>query len=1215
MRFGILGPLEVRDERGVVELGGSRPRAILAVLLLHPNEPVSAERLVLDVWGEEAPPAALKRLHVSVSRLRKALGDPDAVTTTAGGYRLRLEPDDLDAERFERLAEEGRDALAAAAPERAAGLLREALGLWRGRPLADLAFEPFAQAEIARLEEQRLAALEARVDADLAVGRHAVLVGELQRLVAAHPTRERLAAQLMLALYRCRRQADALAVYRETSARLVDELGLQPGEELRSLELRVLEQDPALEAPQRAAEPEPAPSPPATRDATRRVVSVLRAGLADAAAFAAGLDPEALHARLDGCWERCARVIERHGGAVEQIERDGIVAAFGLAELHEDDALRAVRAADELRALDGVELRVGVATGEVFVAAGARGQRFATGEPLRAAAELEGAAAAREVLIAAATRRLAAAAAEVEPAAGAWRLLALVEDVAEPVTAFVGRDAELAALNAAFERAAGEPGCRLVTVVGPPGIGKSRIARELRGRVAATVVVGRCLSYGEGITYRPLAEIVGQLDGAVDRLDARAARGVSAAVGAAAEPSHAEETAWAFRRLFEALAADRPLVVIVDDVHWAEPTLLDLLEYVAAFSTGAPLLLLCLARPELLELRPDWAAPQADRALIPLDPLPSAEAWEIARGLGAGDFAQRIVETAEGNPFFLEQLVVASAEDAGAALPPSIRAVLAARIDRLAPGERAALERAAVEGRGFHAGALNGDGVAAHLVALVRKGLIRPDRSAPAGADAFRFAHVLIREAAYDGVPKQRRAELHEAVGRWLAASPGAADEVVGYHLEQAYRYRAELGEEAPALAGEAAQRLAAGARAALLRGDFPAGVQMLERAVVLTAGDGRARCALLPALGVALLESGRLGDAERVLAEAVALGHELGDDRLEARARVERQFVRLHAGSGARLDEARRTAYAALRVLEAHGDELGQCRAWRLRAWIEWTQSHVALAREAWERAAGHAARAGEERERVEILGFQASAAAFGPTPVSEGIRICTAIREQVHASQVAEAVALRPLGLLHALNGDFEEARRLTGRANAILDELGRMHSAVHHHEPMVEMLAGRPEAAERRLRAAYDNLAAMGERALLATTAALLAQAVYAQGRLEEAEELCLTSERHADPDDLSSQLIWRTVRARVLARRGGLEEAEALAREAVAIAARTDELVDHGDALVALADVLELRGDREGAREATQDALALYERKEAIVPAERVRSREQPTSGRR
>jgi len=346
-----------------------------------------------------------------------------------------------------------------------------------------------------------------------------------------------------------------------------------------------------------------------------------------------------------------------------------------------------------------------------------------------------------------------------------------------------------------------------------------------------------------------------------------------------------------------------------------------------------------------------------------------------------------------------------------------------------------------------------------------------------------------------------------------------------------------------------------------------------------------------------------------------VTLAHTLGDDRLEARGRVEQELVRLHEGVGGGLAEARRTADAALRTLEAHGDELGQCRAWRLRAWIEWTQSHVAHAREAWQRAAGHAGRAGEERERFEILGFLASAAVYGPTPVSEGIRVCTAIREEVHASQVAEAVVMRPLGLLHALNGDFDEARRLTARAGAILDELGRMHSAVLHHEAAVELLAGRPDVAEQRLRAAYEKLDTMGERALLATTAAMLAQAVYAQERAEEAEELCRTSERHADPDDLSSQMIWRGVRARALAGRGELDAAEALAREAVAIAARTDELIDHGDALLALAEVLERRGDADGAQQAAKEALALYERKEAIVPAERLRSDEQPTSGRR
>jgi ATP/maltotriose-dependent transcriptional regulator MalT len=303
--------------------------------------------------------------------------------------------------------------------------------------------------------------------------------------------------------------------------------------------------------------------------------------------------------------------------------------------------------------------------------------------------------------------------------------------------------------------------------------------------------------------------------------------------------------------------------------------------------------------------------------------------------------------------------------------------------------------------------------------------------------------------------------------------------------------------------------------------------------------------------------------------------------------------------------------------VLAEHDDAIGQCRAWRLLAWVEWIESQAARADAAWERAAALAERAGDERELFEILGWRAAAAVFGPAPVDKAIRRCTAIGEQVRASPIAAAVTLRPLGLLHALRGDFDEARRLIRASNETLDELGRMQSVVSHHEAVVELLAGEPAAAERRLRQGYARLEAMGEQALLATTAAFLAEAVLAQGDAGEAEALCATAERLAPADDVITHALARGVRARVLAGRGRYDEAEAAAEEAVALAGRTDALVEHGDAHLALADVLELRGRGDAAMLHVREAIALYERKGAVVLAERARSRRRPehtTSGR-
>jgi DNA-binding SARP family transcriptional activator/predicted ATPase len=1227
LEFRILGPLEVVADGRVLELPAAKPRGLLAILLLNANAVVAADRLIDELWGEEPPPSAAKLLQGYVSRLRTLLPG-ELILTRPRGYQLRLEPEQLDLGRFERLLAESRTA----SPAGAVAALREALALWRGPPLADVRDAPFAQTAAPPLEELQLAALERCMDAELELGRHAEVVGELRELVAEHPYRERLTGQLMVALYRSGRQADALAAYRDTRARLVDDLGLEPGEALRELEQQVLAQAPELQAaqpaPEAAVEREPEPEPEPELVARRRLVTVVRAGLADPAGLAERLDPEALHAVLDRCWDDAATVVERHGGAVERSAADGLMGVFGRDELHEDDALRALRAALELRDAVEPELGIGVDTGQVFVGTAARGGRFATGAPVEGAAGLERAAAAGEILVGESTHALAGGAVLVEPADGGWRLLGLREAAAAiDAAAFVGRAEELESLERTFADAVAGPGCRLVTVIGPPGIGKSRLVRELGARLGdrATVVLGRCPSYGEGITYGPLAEMVRGLGAQrpTDLVGDDAARLVLGAAGDGEAPGRPEETAWAFRRLFEALARHRPLVAVFEDVHWAEPTLLDLVDHIAAFSAGAPILLVCLARPELAETRPAWVAPQAHRSVLALDALPVADARALAAELGAGETAARVAAAAEGNPLFVEQLVAVGDDS----LPPTIHAVLTARIDRLGAGERAALELASVEGRSFHRGALAEllperlrAGLDAHLIALVRGQLIRADVAALAGDDAFRFAHALIREAAYEGLPKHLRADLHERVGRWLAARDAAPDELIGFHLEQTCRYRAEFGVDGDAgraLAAEAAQRLATAARAALVRADLPTSARLLERAVALLSADDAARAALLPALGVALLDAGRLDGAERVLGEALAVAEERADARLAARARVELQFLRLHAAPAGGTPEATAVATEAARVLAEHDDEIGQCRAWRLLAWVAWIKSQAARADAAWERAAALAARAGDERELFEILGWRAAAAVFGPTPVDEAIRRCEAICEQVAASPIAAADALRPLGLLHALRGDFDEARRLIRASNETLDELGRMQSVVSHHEAVVELLAGEPAAAERRLRQGYERLEAMGEQALLATTAAFLAQAVQARGDADEAEALCATAERLAPADDVITHAIARGVRARVLAGRGRYDEAESAGAEAVALAARTDALVEHGDAHLALADVLELRGRGEAAAGHVREAISLYERKGAVVLAERARSRRQPehtTSGR-
>src|SRR5215210_4166558 len=595
-------------------------------------------------------------------------------------------------------------------------------------------------------------------------------------------------------------------------------------------------------------------APPAGVE-TRKVVTVVFTDVVDSTALGERLDPESLRRVMWRYFDAMQATLERHGGTVEKFIGDAIVAVFGVPAVHEDDALRAIRAAFEMRELlervneslageYGVRIgtRTGVNTGEVIVGDTVGDQKLATGDAVNVAARLEQAAQPGEVLIGKPTYQLVRDAVVVEAAPAveakgksqplaAWRLLGIRPDVpafARPiVTPFVGRSRELDELRFGFQTAVRESSCCLATIVGPPGIGKSRLAREVvrSFESVARVVVGRCVAYGEGITYLPLAEVVREVAGPDPEPTLRelltnvergpiATRLIMGAIGANDEPGSPEETAWAFRRLFETLALSRPLVVVVDDIHWAEPALLDLLEYVLGFSIGAPILLLCLARPDLFDARPSWSAPRSRATLVSLSPLSTDESEDLVEGLlhdvdVSPALRERIVGAAEGNPLFVEQMLAMLADDPDTAhdtVPATIHALLAARIERLEPGERAVLLRASVEGRLFHRGTVaqllpsqRTDGLGSILLALTRKELLRPDRSLFEGDDGFRFNHVLIRDVAYASMPKDLRADLHLRLASWLEAragrQPTGQDELVGYHLEQAYLTRAELGQ------------------------------------------------------------------------------------------------------------------------------------------------------------------------------------------------------------------------------------------------------------------------------------------------------------------------------------------------------------------------------------------------------------------------------------
>jgi class 3 adenylate cyclase/tetratricopeptide (TPR) repeat protein len=1001
----------------------------------------------------------------------------------------------------------------------------------------------------------------------------------------------------------------------------------------------------------------------------RKTVTVVFSDVIDSTPLGEQLDAETYRRVMSRYFIEVSRVLERHGGTVEKFIGDAVMAVFGIPVLHEDDALRAVRAASELReALAtlngelrgeyGIELavRIGINTGEVVAGDPGEGQAFATGECVTIAQRLESAASPGEILIGEPTQRLVRNAALVEPIepltvkgkskpVRAWRLLGVVTGApafARRLDApMVGRESELEQLRAAFYETVRDQACRLITVVGSAGIGKSRLAKELLASVRdeATVLVGRCLPYGEGITYWPLRDLVRDAAGELSQArleellegeeDAeRIAARVAGAIGVGGSAGAPEETMWAVRRLLEHLARQRPLIVCFDDLQWAEATFLELIEYVVGWGRDAPILVVCLARPELLERHPSWLGGRPSATTIALEPLSSPEAeklLDLLRGETevSSDLLAQITEAAEGNPLFVEQMLAMITENGSAdhklSIPPSIHALLAARLDRLEPEERAVVERASVIGREFWRGAVadlspeeERGSMGTLLMTLVRKEFILPHSSIFPREDGFHFRHSLIRDAAYLGVPKEARAQLHERYAGWLERAAGERaselDEILGYHLEQALRFRQEVGplEDSSELASRAGERLgAAGRRAIVSRGDVSAAASLITRAVALLPSEHPSRRELLTELGSALMMTGDFTRADLVLTEAQEAATAAGDRRLEARTRIEREFFKAFAGSeDASLSIAQVTA-DAIPVLEATEDDLGLARAWRLRSEVELRAGRWGARAEALERALEHARLAGDLREEATLVALLAQAIYYGPTPVEEAIDRCEGFLTEATGERSLEAAVTSTLSGLHAMRGDFDQARRLWASAELIYEELHlNFRRAARSLVPgTVEMLAGRPEAAERELRWGYDTLERMGEKAVRATLAAYVAESIYAQDRNDEAESFAQIAQETAADDDLVPQILWRSVCARVLARRGRLEQAEELAREAARLVERTDFCDLQADTLLSLAEVLASGDGADEAAGLVEEARRIFVAKGNVVGAGR------------
>jgi DNA-binding SARP family transcriptional activator len=1171
----ILGQVDAVDGDRVVALPRRMQRGLLAFLALQEGRMASSDTIVDALWGERPPVHARDALHNNVAQLRSALGAETIRTTQPAGYRLDLEIAQIDFVQFEAITAA---ALATDDGAERARMLREALALWRGPPLADVADLPFAALEAPRLADRRTTTRRLLVDAELALGRHTTLIAEIEALADEQPYDRQIWGQLMLAYYRAGRDADALNAF-DRAARGLDEIGVEPGPELHERQRQILNHDPALLLPR----PAPAAAAP-----VRKVVTVV---FAAPAVPGDEVDPERLRAFADRSFGEARAVVERHGGTVERLADSSLMAVLGIPTAHEDDALRAVRAAVELNTQPQ---RFGIATGEVLADPGG-GAAAVTGAAVAAARQAQQAAGAGEILLHSSTLRLVRAAVKAEPVGSScFRLTGLVEGAPSVERHFeaglVDREHELAALREALEQVLTDRTSHAVTVVGEAGIGKTRLARELLEPHAAdvTILVGRCVAYGVGATNLPLREMVEQAGGDLTSLLTG-----TGSVG---------EAQLSIRRYFESLAARRPLALVFEDIHWAEPPLLDLIEYLGEQLDDVPVFLLCLARPDLLESRSEWPVGPA------LEPLSDDDTRRLLGALpGALGPAEDalIVAAAEGNPLYAEQLRAYAVEGGELGLvPPPIESLLAGRLDRLDPEEREALRRAAVVGRAFSRrvlAALWPDGDVDRVVsALTTKGLLRR------GRDGVRFHHVLIRDVAYASLTKAERSEHHARLAEFLDAEATGSDELLGYHLERAYRYRVDVGTvdaAARVLADAAGARLGAAGIAAAKRGDAPAAVDLLGRAADLLPEGASLRLDLLCELGVALRAVGDLRRAEEALARAALEAEEAGDRRAAARVRLELANVRLLSDPGDRAAELIEAATAAIPVFEAAHDERGLARAWRLIAYAEGAmRCRYGPSADAAERALAHCLKSGWST--ATFLGEVAVALYYGPTPVAAGVQRCRSLLRR--ADLGGEAVVSTSLGGLEAMRGRFAEARSLLDRARALYEELGQAavaHAMTAGVRGETELLAGDAAAAERVFRESYDALAAIGDRAYLATRAAQLAEAVFLAGRRVEAFEWSRIAERDAGADDVPTQFIWRAVRARLLAAEGDPAEAEALARRAASLAESTDALAQRAKVVLDLADVQAAVGRPDDAAVAARQALALFEEKGHLVGAGR------------
>ena len=977
----------------------------------------------------------------------------------------------------------------------------------------------------------------------------------------------------------------------------------------------------------------------------RRFVTALFCDLVGSTELGERVDPEALRATFDAYFAAMRAAIERHGGEVEKFIGDAVVGVFGITTAHEDDVVRAARAGLEMRdaadalILNGeaLQVRIAIDAGEVFADVAAAREGRIAGDVFNTAARLQSAGSPGDVLVSERAERLARGALETEPleplalkgkaeVLRASRILGVRTVARREDSPFVGRDRTLAMLEHALDEAVEADACVLVTVLAPPGVGKTRLADAFSGAVAgrADVLLAQTPSYGDGVTFAPLVDLLAAIagtpasDGASisSVLDERLAGTSDGATVAArlaqvlgvGQPS-ASDAAWAVRRLLETLADERPVLVVLEDVHWAEPPMLDLVESVVQRFRGAAVVL-CLARPELLEQRPTWSAGMPRSFTITLPPLAPEDARRLAEhelGGAPAPVVDRVCETAEGNPLFLGQ-VAAMLRDRGAIaggrwvgdgevdveIPTTVQSLLASRLDGLDATVRHVAERASVEGRRFRETVVvdlserSPAEVSAALDALEAKGLARPE---DVTGGRWRFEHGLVADAAYRGISKRERADLHERLAQRILdrdADQPDADESAARHLERSLRLREELGDGASeSLATRAGDLFAdAGARAFAAL-DLPTARDLLGRAATLLPRTNARRLDLLPNLGVALSETGRAEETEALLSAAVEDARATGSERDELRARVQllSNYV-YRSPNETELQAAKEESLHAAHRLEELGDVVGLAEAAIAVEYMGWMLGDPGLQHEWSVRGLEYALAAGRPREAAQGAADLVLSAAFGPMPLDECARIADKI-EALGPGPVPQsaALALRAIAALAA--GDEPTFAATEREWHDLLERAGLpwLEAAQGLTIAGIESWAGERERAVRRLVNARETLTAVGDLWWYGTIDGLMCCALAAiddrRAFLAVADPF-INSDAVPDPDTLSRREM---ARSHALLLRGQVADAEAAARRALEIAQRGTLPLAQADAEISLARALEARGldsDADGAR---------------------------------